>query len=72
MNRRYYRTVFLGVAALGTLVWAAIEQFDVPVEDMFQLFIGTLLSTLVVILFAALAVGIWMGVKKVLRRGERD
>jgi hypothetical protein len=72
VNRRYYRTVFLGVAALGTLVWAAIEQFDVPVEDMFQLFIGTLLSTLVVILFAALAVGIWMGVKKVLRRGERD
>ena len=32
-NRRYYRTILLGIAAMGTLVWAAIDQFVEPPDD---------------------------------------
>ena len=36
-RRRYLRTTLLSVAAMGTLIWAAIDQFGIPVEEMVDL-----------------------------------
>lgn len=55
-KRRYYRTIFLGIAALGALVWAAVDQFDIPVSEMVDLFLGSILAIGLVIVLAALFV----------------
>lgn len=47
-RRRYVRTVLLGVAALGTLLWAAVTQVGVPVERVWSQLLGTLLALLLV------------------------
>ena len=36
-RRRYLRTTLLGIAAMGTLIWAAIDQFGIPVKEMVDL-----------------------------------
>ncbi len=68
-NRRYLRTLLLGIAAMGTLVWAAIEQFDIPPEEMLELFLASLLVLGVVIVAAAVVVALWQGLRYLLNRG---
>lgn len=65
--RRYYRTLFLGTAALGALIWGAVDQFGVPWEDMRELFLLTLLVMLVVIGLAALMAAGWILLRKILQ-----
>ena len=69
-QRRYYRTVLLGVAAMGTLIWAAIDQFDIPPADMLHFFLVSILATAVVIVCAALVAGLWLLLRSALRRGR--
>lgn len=69
--RRYYRTLLLGVAALGVLVWAAVERFGVSRQEMGELLIGALLLTGGVIGVAALGAGTWIGARRLLRRRRR-
>tara|TARA_R110002124_G_scaffold71090_3_gene190526 strand:- start:4240 stop:4464 length:225 start_codon:yes stop_codon:yes gene_type:complete len=69
-NRRFYRTLFLGLVALGVLVWSAIEQFGIAWQQMVDLLMGTLMVAGGVIVLAALCVMIWIGVRKWLRRGD--
>ncbi|TGD75232.1 hypothetical protein E4634_04330 [Mangrovimicrobium sediminis] len=66
-SRRYYRTVLLGVAALGAMVWFAVDQFDIPWQDMRDLLLATLLVIGVVIAVAALGTAAWIGLRKLLR-----
>ena len=69
---RYYRTIFLGVAAMGMLIWSAMDQFDISRQEMLSLFIATVLTILAVILSAAIMAGVWIGIRKLLRRTESD
>ncbi len=67
-GRKYYRTVLLGVAAMACLVWAAVDQFGLSWSEMLDLFLATLLALGVVIVAAALTVGVWIGLRRLLRR----
>jgi hypothetical protein len=66
--KRYRRTLFLAIAACGTLVWAAIDRFDVPPREMAQLLGYTVLVVVLVIACAALALGVWLLLRRLLRR----
>ncbi len=37
---RKIRTPILGLTALAMLLWMAIDQFDVPAEEMLEMMIG--------------------------------
>ena len=63
-GRKYYRTVFLGIAAMATLVWAAVDQFGIAWEEILDLFLATLVAIGIVILAAALFALVWIGVRK--------
>ena len=67
-GRRYYRTVLLGILALGTLVWVAVDQFGVPPRELGELFLATLLVVSLVIGAAALVALLWVGVRRLRRR----
>jgi len=69
-RRRYLRTTLLGVAAMGALIWAAIDQFGIPVAEMVDLLMTTLLAVAVVIGVAAIVVSVWLGLRYLLRRGD--
>ena len=68
--RRYYRTLLLGLAALGAMLWVAIDQFGIPHRDMLELLAGTLLATGAVILGAAAVVLVWMALRRLWRRRD--
>ncbi len=65
-RKRYYRTIVLGVLALATLLWAAVDQFGLSYEEMAELFIATLLVVGGVIVLAALVALVWVGLRRVL------
>jgi len=65
--KRNRRTIFLGIFACASLVWAAIDQFDVPPRELAELFAYTVAGVLLVILCAALCVLLIVGLGKVLR-----
>ncbi|MDX1732850.1 MAG: hypothetical protein R3228_00720 [Halioglobus sp.] len=69
---RYYRTIFLGVAAMATLVWAAVDQFGLSWQDMYELFLFTLSVVGVVIVVAALTAAAWVALRHLASRGDRD
>lgn len=71
-NRRFYRTLLLGLAALGVLIWTAAEQFGISQEEMTSLLLGTLLVAAGTIALAALCALVWIGLRKLLwQRGEK-
>jgi len=63
---RFRRSILLGVLALSTLIWVAVDQFDIPREDMAWSMVYTLVVVLGIIVSAAVAVGIWLGVRRLL------
>ncbi len=65
-RRRYYRTIILGVLAMATLLWAAIDQFGLSWEEMAELFLATLLVVGAVIVLAALVALLWIGLRRLL------
>jgi hypothetical protein len=69
-SRKYYRTILLGIAAMAALVWSAVAQFDIAWQEMLQLFMITVAVLLLVILAAAVTVGGWALLKRLL--GSRD
>jgi hypothetical protein len=69
-NRRFYRTLLLGMAALGVLIWSAIEQFGISQQEMANLLIGTLFVAGGTIAVAGLCVMLWIGLRKLL--GQHD
>ena len=70
-NRRFYRTLLLGVAALASLVWMAMDQFGISRGEMAELFLGTVLAVGLVIGAAAVVVLLWVAVRRLLS-GLRD
>lgn len=57
------RTLLLGVAALGVLLWGAASQFGIPRETLLSLLGSTLLSLLLVMAAAALSVGFYVALR---------
>ena len=70
-NRRFYRTMVLGLVALALLIWTAIDQFGLSRAEMTDLLIGTLLAVAFTITCAALIAAVWVGLRR-LFRGKRD
>jgi phosphoglycerol transferase MdoB-like AlkP superfamily enzyme len=69
-GRRYYRTTLLGVVALGALIWVAVEQFQIAPREVAELALGALLMVVLVISAAATVALLWVGLRKLLRRGK--
>ncbi len=67
-SRRYYRTLLLGMAAMGTMVWFAVKEFDIPWPYMRDLLLTTVLVVAVVIVVAGLAAALWIGLRKLLQK----
>lgn len=67
-QRRFWRTGLIGLLALATMVWAAVEQFDVPAREMWEHFLGSVLVVVLVILVSGLALALWLGLRRLLRR----
>ena len=67
-SRRYYRTIILGVLAMASLIWVAMDQFGISQQEMIGLFLGSVLVTVGVIVFAALVALLWISIRKLLRR----
>ena len=44
-SRRYNRTVLLSLAAMGVLIWAAIDQFDLSTQERGALTISSMSSS---------------------------
>ena len=69
-NRRFYRLLVVNLAALCTLVWAALYRFDVPRHEAAALLVGTLLVVAGTILIAGFFAGIWIALRKWMRWGQ--
>ena len=69
-NRRYYRTIVLGVCAMTALIWVAVDQFGISRQEITQLFLGTVLVALLVIAVAAVMTLLWVGLRRLLRRNQ--
>lgn len=69
-NRKYYRTILLGIAAMAALVWTAVDQFGIPWEDMLDLFLVTVALLVAVITAAGICIGLWAGLRKLFSRGS--
>lgn len=67
-SRRYIRTIIFGVLAMSSLIWAAIDQFGISPEVMFDLFLATAIGTGAIILAAAIVVVLVAGLKKLAGR----
>ena len=67
-RREYFRTVFLGTACLGVLLWAAIDQFGIDPDEILALFQLVVIGILGLIVMAAVVAGVWTLLKRVLRR----
>jgi TRAP-type C4-dicarboxylate transport system permease small subunit len=71
-SRRYYRTVLLGLAAMGVLIWAAIDQFELSAQEMTELFLGTLWVMGGTIVFAAVFATLWIVLRRLLRSRDKQ
>ena len=67
MLSRNRRTLLLAALATATLVWSAIEHFDVPPAEMATLFAYSALGVLVIILAAAMTVALIKGLQWLFR-----
>ena len=70
-NRRFIRTVILGVLAMSSLIWVATDQFELSVEEMLNLFYVTAIAVGAVIGFAAIGVTL-LNVLRKLRNQKRN
>lgn len=67
-RRRYYRTIILGIAAMALLVYTAVDQFGISWREMATLFGSIVLGVTGLILLAGLFAGLWIGLRRLMRR----
>lgn len=63
-SRRFHRTLFLAIAAMGALVWVVVEQFDISRDELAVLAAGAVLVVGAIILCAAILAGVWVALRK--------
>jgi len=69
-GRRYIRTLLLAVMAMAALLWAAVDLFDIPPEEIMTLFLATAVGAAGIIAAAALVVFLWIGLRKLIARNR--
>jgi uncharacterized membrane-anchored protein len=67
-RRSHLRTVLLGIAAMGVLLWAAVYRFNVPTELLWESLQLTLFVVGVIIGLAAVVATLWALGRRFLRR----
>ncbi len=67
-NSRHRRSIIIGVAALGSMIWVASDQFGIPLENIAWMFAYTIAAALGVIVFAAVGAGVWILLRKLMNR----
>ena len=67
-QRRYIRTIILGVLAMAALVWAAVEQFGIPLHEIAELFLATVIGVGAVIAASAVVMLLWLGLRRLMSR----
>lgn len=67
-TRRYYRTLFLSIAAMGALVWVAVDEFELSRDEVLELFLGAVLVVGTIIVTAAAVTALWLLARRLLRR----
>lgn len=67
-NRRFLRTLLLGVAAMGVLVWVVVDQFDIDPREMLELFLAVVLASAILMLVAAVVALVWILLRRLARR----
>lgn len=67
-RRRYVRTIILGVLAMGALVWGAVDTFEVPLEQLWALFLQTIAVLAVLMLAAAAVAALWSLLRQLSKR----
>lgn len=55
---------------MAALVWAAVDQFGIPWADMLDLLLVTLAVMVLVIGAAAVAVALYLGLRRLLGKGD--
>lgn len=68
MKAGHKRTVFLGVLATVVFAWAAIDRFDVPPAELAWLLLYCVIGVGVVVVLAALSLGLFIGIRRLLAR----
>lgn len=63
-TRRYYRTLLIGLVALGVMVWTAVDQFGISRQEITELLLGTLWIAGGTIVLAALCATLWILLRK--------
>ena len=61
------RTLFLGIAALGVLLWGAVSQFEIPHELVLESLVAMLLVLGAVIVLAGLSVATYIAVRRLFK-----
>ena len=69
-SRRYYRTIILAILAMSSLVWMAVDQFDISPREMWELFFATAIGAGGIIVLAAVFVLVMAGFKKLSKRNR--
>lgn len=67
-KKRYMRTFILALIACATLIWVAIDSFDIPPQQMLGFFLAIALGAAVIVALAALAVLCLVAVKRLLKK----
>ncbi|MEP4147971.1 MAG: hypothetical protein ABJL54_12165 [Halioglobus sp.] len=55
---------------MAALVWSAVDQFGIPWEEMLKLLLVTVAVIALVIVLAAICVGLWVGLRKLLGKDQ--
>ena len=67
-NRRFVRKLLMVIAAMAALVWVAMDQFGIAPSEIAELFLGVLLTVAVVIGAAAVAMLLWLSLRRLIAR----
>ena len=67
-NRRFVRKLLMVIAAMAALVWVAMDQFGIAPGEIAELFLGVLLAVAVVIGAAAVAMLLWLSLRRLIAR----
>jgi len=70
-RRSHARTVFLGICAMGVLLWASVYRFNVPADVLKEYFLVTLIAMGVIVALAGISVLLLLGIRQLLRRRPR-
>ncbi len=63
-SRRFHRTLFLAIAAMGALVWVVVDQFEISRQELAVLATGAFMVVGAIIVCGAILAGVWVALKK--------